>query len=143
MKPTVLLADGDAELCELYQMFLSDCGYEVETATDGLECLEKLRQASPAILVLDLALRWGGPDGVLEWLRKERSFSHIRVILTCGPCDSLALAQDCTLPIVACLFKPFVPEALLESLRFAVTQDGFDNSTWQRRLNACSELFIG
>src|SRR5438067_11067086 len=71
MKQTLLIADGDAELCDLYEMFLTECGYEVEAASDGLDCLRKLRQVIPAVLVLDLELRWGGGDGVLARLREE------------------------------------------------------------------------
>ena len=71
MKQRLLIADRDAELCELYRMFLTERGYEVETSTDGLDCLAKLRHVTPAVLVLDLELLWGGGDGVLAWLREE------------------------------------------------------------------------
>ena len=39
MKQRLLIADRDAELCELYRRFLTERGYEVETSTDGLDCL--------------------------------------------------------------------------------------------------------
>src|SRR5215472_2155778 len=82
MKPTLLIADTDAELCDFYQKFLTERGYQVETASDGLDCLAKLRRVTPAAVVLDLELRWGGGDGVLAWLRKERAASGVAVILT-------------------------------------------------------------
>lgn len=44
MNQTVLIADSDAELCELYRCFLTERGYEVETSSDGLDCMRKLRQ---------------------------------------------------------------------------------------------------
>ena len=69
MKQRLLIADRDAELCEVFRTFLTERGYEVETSTDGLDCLAKLRQVTPAVLVLDLELLWGGGDGVLAWLR--------------------------------------------------------------------------
>ena len=71
MKQALLIADRDAELCDVYRRFLTDRGYEVETSSDGLDCLRKLRQVTPAVLVLDLELLWGGGDGVLAWLREE------------------------------------------------------------------------
>jgi hypothetical protein len=42
MKPMLLIADGDAELCGAFETFLVERGYEVETASDGLDCLAKL-----------------------------------------------------------------------------------------------------
>ena len=40
MKQTLLIADGDAELCDLYRQFLTVRGYDVETFLDALGCLE-------------------------------------------------------------------------------------------------------
>jgi DNA-binding response OmpR family regulator len=54
MKRTILFADGDGDLCDLYQMYVADRGYHVEIASEGLDCLEKLRRARPDVLVLDL-----------------------------------------------------------------------------------------
>ena len=56
MKQTLLIADGDAELCDLYRRFLAERGYEVGSSSNGLDCLRKLRQVTPAALVLDLEL---------------------------------------------------------------------------------------
>ena len=42
MKQTMLVADGDAELCDVYRRFSRDRGYEVETTSDGLDCVRKL-----------------------------------------------------------------------------------------------------
>ena len=53
MKPTLLIAQSDAELRDAYRRFLTGRGYDVETAADGLDCLEKLRRVAPAVLVLD------------------------------------------------------------------------------------------
>ena len=60
MNRRLLFAEGDPDLCRRYEIFFDEFGYEVETASDGLDCLEKLRQATPAVLVLDSELRWGG-----------------------------------------------------------------------------------
>ena len=79
MKQTMLIADGDAELCDHYRNFATEHGYDVETSSDGLDCVRKLRQVTPTVLVLDMELRWGGGDGVLGWLREEPQFLPGRV----------------------------------------------------------------
>jgi CheY-like chemotaxis protein len=112
MKSTLLIADGDAELCHILQRFLGKCGYDGATASDGLDCLEKLRQERPAVLVLDLGLRWGGGDGVLAWLREETVVSGVAVVLTATT--------------ACCPYIEFLSAELSKSpLRTALVQDEF------------------
>src|SRR5215472_6746841 len=122
MKPTLLIADTDAELCDFYQKFLTARGYEVETASDGLDCLAKLRRATPAAVVLDLELHWGGGDGVLAWLREERAASGIAVILTATAGRPADLNEIIEPPVTGFLLKPFPLKALLERIRSAIAQ---------------------
>ena len=51
----VLIADGDREFLELERRFLSQCGYDVLIASDGLDCVSVLRDFSPDVVVLDWA----------------------------------------------------------------------------------------
>jgi CheY-like chemotaxis protein len=133
MKPILLIADSNAALCDLCQRFLSDHGYEVETASDGLACLAKLRQVKPAALVLDLNLRWGGSDGVLAWLREQSAAAEVPVVLTATG-DSLPEAvEDCEAPVVKLLPKPFALAALLETVRAAVAKKGKEESVKKKR----------
>jgi DNA-binding response OmpR family regulator len=119
MSPTLLVADGDAELCDLYRMFLTESGYTVETAVDGLDCLAKLRSVTPAVLVLDRDLRWGGGDGVLARLREAYEGLDVPVIFTTAG-DRRTGPGDVAPPVVRVLTKPFAMATLLESVREAI-----------------------
>ena len=90
---------------------------------DGLHGARKLRQVTPAVLVLDMELRWGGGDGVLGWLREEPQFLPGRVVLTTTAAvpahmlDSLAPLNGKSEekgPVVKTLTKPFPLSALLD-----------------------------
>jgi len=122
MNQTLLIADGDAELCDVYGRFLTERGYEVVTSSDGLDCLRKLRQLTPAVLVLDLDLRWGGGDGVLAWLREENPRPAVCVVLTAGACYPSDVAERSEPPVVGYLPKPFALTGLLESVRAAIAK---------------------
>ena len=143
MKQTLLIADGDAELCDLYQRFLTDRGYEVKTSSDGLDCLRMLHQMTPDALVLDREILWGGGDGVLAWLREEIPTRGIPVILTATAECPQDFAEFIEPPIVAYLPKPIMLTALLESVRSAVEQKGRREPSHLHRVPAYSELFIG
>jgi DNA-binding response OmpR family regulator len=120
MKQTLMIADGDAELCDVYRAFFTKLGYEVETASGGLDCLEKLRRVTPAVLVLDLDLPWGGGDGVLAWMREGSAAAGIPVVLTSTAGYPEDRAEHIEAPVVEYLAKPFALAALLDSVRSLV-----------------------
>lgn len=116
LKPTVLFADGDAVWRNICLTFLGDCGYTVETASSGLECIEILRRRTPAIVVVDFQLPWGGGDGVLAWLRSETFSPEAPVILTADARFAPGLFQDIEPSGVQILIKPYSVTTLLEFL---------------------------
>jgi DNA-binding response OmpR family regulator len=124
MRPTLLVAEGDPELREVYQNYLAQRSYDVDTAADGLECLAKLRRRMPAVLVLDWEVRWGGGDGVLAWLREHGDAAGVSVVLTATGGCSLDIFGDIRPPVVKLLLKPFTLTALVEDVRAAVAANG-------------------
>ncbi|MBI3461505.1 MAG: response regulator [Planctomycetes bacterium] len=117
MVPTILIADVDRELCELYRQFFSHHAWQVQTSGGGLECLARLRQSSPHVLILDLQLPWGGADGLLAVMRGDPSLAHIPVILTSTEAPLEGLSGLVSPPVVQALWKPFSLTALLEIVR--------------------------
>lgn len=142
MGPFLLLAEGDAELRDLYSSFLTKHCYDIAVAEDGLDCLQQLRQATPDVLVLDLELTWGGGDGVLDWLREEGSHLEIPVILTATAGRQPSGAEARARPAVQFLAKPFALKTLEESVRAAVANKGQVASNRRRHADA-PELYIG
>jgi DNA-binding response OmpR family regulator len=143
MKPTLLIAEGDAELCDIYRRFFSNRGYQVETASDGLDCLQQLRRLTPAAVVLDLELRWGGGDGVLAWLREQGAAARVPVVLTATASQALEVEGYVAPPVVEVLAKPFALTVLLESVRAALVSKAAAPACNRNRSEACSEYFLG
>jgi len=143
MKPALLIADSNAELCAIYRRFLNGRGYDVETAANGLDCLEKLRRLTPAVCVLDQELQWGGADGVLAWLREERAAPRVAVVLTATAGYPPDVAVDFEPPVVRFLPNPFALTALLESVRGLMARMGHEEPFNWNRAPASLEFFIG
>lgn len=129
MKPLLLIAEGNPELCEVYRKFLAERsflverGYDVGTATNGLKCVEKLRRLKPMVLVLDRELRWGGGDGVLAWLREQSDTTDVSVVLTTSVLNtSTDIFRDFQPPVVKFLRKPFTMAALLDGVCIAIAE---------------------
>ena len=71
----VLIADPDKLLLAAYSQHLTQRGASVSTARTGLECLEKLMQSVPDVLVLEPELLWGGGDGVSGAAERTTEYS--------------------------------------------------------------------
>ena len=143
MKPILLIAESDAELRDAYRRLLAGHGFDVETAADGLDCLEKLRRLAPEVLVLDPELRWGGGDGLLARLREERATSGVSVVLTAMAGNPPDVAGDIEPPVVQFLPKPFSLAALLESVRGLMARTGREAPFNAKRVSPAHDLFIG
>src|SRR5262245_43939264 len=116
MKPTLLIAATDEDSADYYQRFFTDHGYEAETASDGLDCVSKLRCFLPDVLVLDLDLLWGGGDGVLAHIREDATLPRVPVILVAPETCSDIPADMLDAPVVAWLKKPVRLKALVEQV---------------------------
>ncbi|GAV20781.1 two-component system, OmpR family, response regulator CpxR [Mariprofundus micogutta] len=111
---TILLIDDDRELCELMGRFLSSEGFEVEAEHDGLSGLERLKQDSFELAVLDIMMP--GKNG-MDLLRELRQFSSMPVIMLTARGEEmdriigLELGADDYLP------KPCNPRELAARIR--------------------------
>ena len=59
------MADPDESLQPVYREPLGQEGFDVVVARTGLECVARLRERVPDVLVLEPQLPWGGGEGVL------------------------------------------------------------------------------
>ena len=137
MKPILLIAESDNELRGLYERFLREHDYEVRTATNGLDCLEKLYHERPAALVLDRDLQWGGGDGVLARLSEGNGAAEVAVVLTATTGSLADFPEDIQLPVVRFLRKPFTLMTLLEAVRAAVARERPEQPLFWSRTAAC------
>jgi len=119
MNNRLLIADGDAELSDVYRRFFTHHGYEVDTANGGVECLVKLRSRPVSHLILDLEIPWGGSEGVLAFLSEEfPAHSLPLIVLTSQPLTK-AGPERVQLPVVGCFQKPCRLNELLDCIQSA------------------------
>ena len=77
----VLMADPDASLPPVYREPLLREGIDLETAVNGLDCVARLRERVPDVLVLEPHMPWGGGDGVLAIMGEVPRFASIPVMV--------------------------------------------------------------
>ena len=109
----VLLVDDEEDLRNLVGSIVSDLGYEVETARDGLSAIEKIDEDPPDLILLDLVLP--GLDGisVLRYLREAGN--RVPVVLLTACSDERSLRWAMQEGASAYLPKPFRIRDLVET----------------------------
>ncbi|MCX7966218.1 MAG: sigma-54 dependent transcriptional regulator [Syntrophorhabdaceae bacterium] len=80
IKPRILIVDDEPTSLELLEGYLSDKGFNVQCAKNGLECQEKINSFLPEIVILDVRL----PDidglTILEALKKQEDSPYVIII---------------------------------------------------------------
>jgi DNA-binding response OmpR family regulator len=111
---TVLVVEDDLEIVHLLKLAMENMGLNVESAVDGLQALQKARQETPDLVILDLNMpRMGGEDFLYAW-RTGIEVSEVPVIVVTAASQALR-AQD--LGVEAIFTKPFDLNALLAHVR--------------------------
>jgi len=81
-KCKVLIADDDETLCSMYKDRLEASGFEVETAEDGEEAIEKVKEIGPSMILLDIMMPKINGYEVFKKLRLEEEIKTPIVFLT-------------------------------------------------------------
>lgn len=81
MRSTILFVDHDIKLTDAVARALTARGHLIRACTNGLECVQNLREFAPTVLVLDRELLWGGAEGVLEYLIRDEPLMPPMVVV--------------------------------------------------------------
>jgi len=116
----ILVVDDDADNRLGYVALLSDAGYRVREAHDGVSCLAAVEQRPPSLILLDVSMP--GIDG-FETLRRLRAGAHrdVPVVLVTGQrVDADSVGAGLELGAEEYLQKPVRPAELRARIRALV-----------------------
>ena len=113
----VLMADPDRSLRPVYRGPLFDEGFELVTAASGLECVARLRERVPDVLVLEPQLPWGGGEGVLAMMGEIPALATVPVMVLTSCRDPRLLEAVGRFPVCDYQLKPLAPDRLAGRLR--------------------------
>ncbi|HZS10012.1 MAG TPA: response regulator [Blastocatellia bacterium] len=91
-RPSVLIAEDNDDLRQLYIHTLSGMGFEVRMAGDGREALDELRQRRPDVLVTDVMMpRMDGVE-LIRQVREDLGLRDLPIIAVSAFPDYLSKA---------------------------------------------------
>jgi CheY-like chemotaxis protein len=113
----VLVVDDDDVIRQLITVNLELEGFEVATAVDGQDCLDKVKDVDPAVITLDIMMpRLDGWEAA-DRLRADPETAGIKVVLLSARAQEADLQRGSRIGVDAYLTKPFDPDELIETVR--------------------------
>jgi CheY-like chemotaxis protein len=113
----VLLADDSVPAQNMGKKILVDAGYEVLTASNGLEALRKIVEAPPDIAILDIFMPGYSGLEVCSRLRNAAPTATLPVILTVGKMEPYRAEDGEQVHSNAVVVKPFAATELIAAVR--------------------------
>lgn len=124
----VLVCDDERHIVRLIQVNLERQGFQVVTAFDGKEGLEKIRAEKPQLVVLDVMMPYMDGFEVLKTLRREPETESLPVIMLTAKAQDKDVFEGYHYGADMYLTKPFNPMELVTFVkRIAAGQDGNDS----------------
>jgi two-component system phosphate regulon response regulator PhoB len=117
MGQRVLVVDDEPDLLELVRVNLVQAGFEVETAEDGGEALERLRSGLPDLMILDLMLPDLSGTEVCRRVRGAPESAHLPIIMLTARADEVDRVVGLELGADDYVTKPFSPRELTLRVR--------------------------
>jgi CheY-like chemotaxis protein len=113
----VLVVDDDEVIRQLIAVNLQLEGFEVATAVDGQDCLDKVVGVAPDVITLDVMMpRLDGWETAIQ-LRKSPETAHIKVVLITARAQEDDIARGAHVGADAYLTKPFDPGEMIRVVR--------------------------
>ncbi len=110
----VLVVDDDRNICELIRLYLEKEGYQVTLAHDGQAALDKFKEHTPAVVLLDIMLP--KMDG-FQVCREIRRISNIPIIMLTAKGETFDKVLGLELGADDYMVKPFENKELVARIK--------------------------
>lgn len=117
----VLVADDDPDIVLALRIRLESAGYQVVTAMDGSQALQKIRTDRPDLAILDINMPEGNAFTVLDAMRAE-GLRNVPVIFLTADAQEKSQVKAFHRGIRHYLTKPYDPKTLLVLVEQALSE---------------------
>jgi len=118
VKKKIMVVDDEPSLRELVSAVLEQEGYEVITAEDGKEALEKLKTIKPDLILLDMMMPGISGREVCEKIRADKKTKDLKVVfLTVARFSEVGKEELNKMNVSDYITKPFDNDDLLKRVK--------------------------
>lgn len=112
---TILVVEDDSGLQKYLKELLTENGYSVRLASDGIQALNSISKLPPDVVILDLGLPNMSGEAVCMEIRKK--YPEIIVIILTAKDGALEIVHGLNLGADDYMTKPFLADELLARIR--------------------------
>jgi DNA-binding response OmpR family regulator len=117
MPKKILVVDDETELLKALSIRLNTSGYEVITASDGQEGLEKAKSLNPDLIVLDILMPKMDGYEVCRMLKFDEKYKSIPVIMLTAKAQDIDKAMGKKVGADDYITKPFETQDLVDKIK--------------------------
>ena len=113
----ILIVEDEEDVLELVRYNLEKNGYQTETALNGRKALEKIRSASPDLILLDLMLPEVDGLEICRSVKKDAKTADIPVIMLTAKGTEADIVAGLEMGADDYITKPFSPRVLMARIK--------------------------
>ncbi len=118
MAKKILIIEDEELLCNLLQMKLSEEGYEVSIAKDGVEGMQMIKKMKPDLLLLDIVMPNKNGFEVMEEMQTDEELKDVPVIVISNSGQPVEIDKAKELGAKDWLIKTeFDPQEVIEKVK--------------------------
>lgn len=117
MSKTVLTIDDSRTMRDMLMLALSNAGFQVIQAVDGLHGLEVLGNSTPDVIITDINMPRMDGFGVIEQVRKDERHRGTPILVLTTESDAAKKERARAAGATGWIVKPFSPEKLVSAIR--------------------------
>jgi two-component system alkaline phosphatase synthesis response regulator PhoP len=112
----ILIADDEPDIIEIISFHLTKAGFNVMTAKDGSDAIEKAKLFTPDCILLDIMMPKRNGFEVCEYLRSNKQFDKTLIVLLTAMNDENSHIKGLELGGDDFVSKPISPKVLLSRI---------------------------
>jgi CheY-like chemotaxis protein len=116
----ILVVDDEPDMVRIVSKSLAVNGYHVTTAKGGMECLEKVKNELPDLILLDSVMPNMDGQTVLEKLKASKETEEIPIIMVTALADEKNITGAQKGGAIGYIVKPFDYNVLLKQIKQAL-----------------------
>ncbi|MBW1780344.1 MAG: sigma-54-dependent Fis family transcriptional regulator [Deltaproteobacteria bacterium] len=118
MAKTILVVDDERSILQSLDGILSDEGYEVLSAEGGMEALDKIKESTPDLVLLDIWMP--GIDGIETLEKIKEAYPNLQVVMMSGHGNIETAVRATKIGAYDFVEKPLSLDKLLLSIKNAL-----------------------
>ena len=113
----ILAVDDSVSIRQMVSHTLRDAGYEVETANDGQDALNKVASSKFDVVISDVNMPNMGGFELVKALRGKPQYKFVPILMLTTETSTEKKQQGKSAGATGWLVRPFNPETLLKTLK--------------------------